>query len=233
MKNVRNSFTLIELLVVIAIIAILAAMLLPALSAARERARSTKCISNLKQQGVAVTMYSTDFDGFFPGGITADIIPVLSDTYGVTGNISSYAFAMMNYGGMVINYSTGGWGAPSGNILQCPSDPRNGTTPRHCVLSYSNNYYASWRNNNLHLCRPDQLQDPSALLAVTDYTAAGIARMEIDAGKYPFKSDADSTNRADLRHSNSGNILWMDAHVSTELKSTLDGSGTKYLYYNK
>ena len=60
MKKSRSVFTLIELLVVIAIIAILAAMLLPALSAARERARSASCLSNLKQVGTYSLMYADD-----------------------------------------------------------------------------------------------------------------------------------------------------------------------------
>jgi prepilin-type N-terminal cleavage/methylation domain-containing protein len=62
----RQGFTLIELLVVIAIIAILAALLLPALASAKERARRIKCLSNLKQTGLALKLFSTDRDGFYP-----------------------------------------------------------------------------------------------------------------------------------------------------------------------
>ena len=62
----RRAFTLIELLVVIAIIAILAAILFPVFAQAREAARKTSCLSNIKQMTLAMGMYSTDYDAGYP-----------------------------------------------------------------------------------------------------------------------------------------------------------------------
>jgi len=62
----RGGFTLIELLVVIAIIAVLAAILFPVYAKSREKARQTACLSNLRQIGLALTMYADDYDGRLP-----------------------------------------------------------------------------------------------------------------------------------------------------------------------
>jgi prepilin-type N-terminal cleavage/methylation domain-containing protein/prepilin-type processing-associated H-X9-DG protein len=64
----RSGFTLIELLVVIAVIAILAAFLFPVFAQAREKARQSACLSNLKQIGLAMRLYADDHDDYYPGG---------------------------------------------------------------------------------------------------------------------------------------------------------------------
>jgi len=71
----RRAFTLIELLVVIAIIAILAAMLLPALSKAKDKAKSIACVNNLKQQGLCLILYKDDYQGTYPLGLDNGVNP--------------------------------------------------------------------------------------------------------------------------------------------------------------
>ncbi len=91
----RPGFTLIELLVVVAIIAILAAMLLPALSKARDVARQSLCNSNLRQLGTGMAMYVDDFAGFVP-----------HPDFGST-NRCSQPQAPLDVGGPLLGYLSG------------------------------------------------------------------------------------------------------------------------------
>ncbi len=79
-QSVKRAFTLIELLVVIAIIAILAAILFPVFARARENARRTSCLSNLKQLGLAVMQYTQDYDEKYPYALTS--VPTDANTPG-------------------------------------------------------------------------------------------------------------------------------------------------------
>jgi len=111
-RRTRNGFTLIELLVVIAIIAILAAILFPVFAKARDKARQTACLSNMKQIGTSLLIYSQDYDETYPGYRFDGVNPFASDArVGASGK--SVVFANQNLDTYI----------KSEGVWRCPSNP--------------------------------------------------------------------------------------------------------------
>jgi prepilin-type N-terminal cleavage/methylation domain-containing protein/prepilin-type processing-associated H-X9-DG protein len=149
---VRSAFTLIELLVVIAIIAVLAAILFPVFAQAREKARATSCLSNLKQMGLATMMYAQDYDEKYPQTKQTSGNPAQDDADG--------SLEDPDYGSifaMILPYTRGAGLTTEEELAKqglyaCPSDPApfdplcqiqyNPEGPK--VISYLVNGYFVW-----------------------------------------------------------------------------------------
>lgn len=195
MRN-RAGFTLIELLVVIAIIGILASMLFPVFAQARKKGLQIACISNLRQLGIAITLYEQDWEYRLPTADWVPNMPLPDPTFRVeNGSLFSYV--------------------RNAKIFTCPSDGNADDTH----LSYAINDQLMGKSDA-------SLNDPSGTVLLLDAAIDdGIFKVEDSSGALPdpnmpipvFGKDVPASNLPNPMnavHIDQANVLYADTHTS-------------------
>jgi prepilin-type N-terminal cleavage/methylation domain-containing protein/prepilin-type processing-associated H-X9-DG protein len=225
-RTKQSGFTLIELLVVIAIIAILAAILFPVFAQARESARQTSCLSNMKQIGLAMTMYAQDYDERFPPerilNATPNTCPECCDP---KSKIFGWRMATLPY---IKNYA----------LWQCLSNPNRGLPTeeedKQLMVSYGSNgvlnsFYGVDTATGLNTGIPmASLQYPAEFVMVLESTSACANLGDWSA----WKSVGSCGEQAFNLHRGKGGIMnwaFFDGHAkAVKLDRVLARIGEKY-----
>jgi prepilin-type N-terminal cleavage/methylation domain-containing protein len=195
----QRAFTLIELLVVIAIIAVLAALLLPALSTAKQKAWSTQCLSNLRQIGFGLKMYGDDANSRYPMSAGT----VYWDQYDPISRVQSWMQQMFP-------------NVPSTNTYRCPSN-RQLPTDKQSNFNYFNGARAAFvaAGNQRAAVVSSQILFPVAYVLSGD--TLEFNPLDADKDDYTQNCVGGETNGAPAiewqAHSKGQNILFEDGHA--------------------